>query len=280
MTGSQVRILFAAPALSEFSNPSKIGHAPRAMIRNLSTWVGASAVRIGRLWVPGRQAETMLANYTKQTFCLTGHEQYPYSFLGSATAVRFADRCFLLWCRHQTRDYAPNDVTIPIEGGTILVSGSRLLFVNEDQDSADEEFKDLYAMEFVVENYKSPNLESAFFPLREDDAWKGNVDANFYLFGFPTELRSVDYDMPHVHVRQVVTSADYNGPSHARYLHSLKITGKKSFTQDGLSGGPVYHIAKDQDGFHIGLAGIMVRGGNDYVHFIDVRFVLSLLRSA
>jgi hypothetical protein len=250
------------------------------MIRNLSTWVGASAVRIGRLWVPGRQAETMLANYTKQTFCLTGHEQYPYSFLGSATAVRFADRCFLLWCRHQTRDYAPNDVTIPIEGGTILVSGSRLLFVNEDQGSANEEFKDLCAMEFVVENYKSPNLESAFFPLREDDAWKGNADANFYLFGFPTELRSVDYQLPHVHVQQVVTSAEYNGGSHARYLHSLKITGKKSFAQDGLSGGPVYQIAKDRDGFHIGLAGIMVRGGNHHVHFIDVRFVLSLLRSA
>ena len=81
---------------------------------------------------------------------LTGHEQCPYCFLGSATAVRFADRCFLLWCRHQTRDYAANDVTIPIEGGTILVSGSRLLFVNEDQDNADEEFKDIYAMEFVV----------------------------------------------------------------------------------------------------------------------------------
>jgi hypothetical protein len=250
------------------------------MIRNLSGWVGASAVRIGKLWVPGRQAETTLGTYTKQTFCLTGHEQCPYSFLGSATAVRFAGRCFLLWCRHQTRDYAPNDVTIPIEGGKILVSGSRLLFVNEDQHSADEEFKDLYAMEFVIENYKSPNLESAFFPLREDDAWNGNADAKFYLFGFPTELRSVDYEVPHVHVGQVVTSADYDRPSHARYLHSLKITGKKSFRADGLSGGPVYHIAKDRDGFHIGLAGIMVRGGSDFIHFIDVRFVMSLLRSA
>ena len=83
-----------------------------------------------------------------------------------------------------------------------------------------------------------------------------------------------------MHVQQVVTSANYNGASHARYLHSLKITGKRSFTQDGLSGGPVYHIAKDEDGFFVGLAGIMVRGGNDHVHFIDVRFVLSLLRSA
>jgi hypothetical protein len=47
-----------------------------------------------------------------------------------------------------------------------------------------------------------------------------------------------------------------------------------------MSGGSVYHIAKDRDGFYIGLAGIIVRGGKQHMHFIDVRFVLSLLRSA
>ena len=250
------------------------------MIRNLSGRIEASAVRVGKLWVPGRHAETVLGNYTKQTFCLTGHEQYPYCFFESATAARLGDKCFLLWCRHQTREYAPNDVTIPIEGGTILVPGSRLLFVDDDENNADEEFKDLHAMEYVPENYKSPNLEAAFFPIHEADVWKGNPDANFYLFGYPTELRSVDYELPHVHVQQVVTTAEYNGASHARYVHTHKITGKKSFNQDGLSGGPVYYVAKDKGGFYIGLAGIMVRGGNQRIHFIDVRFVLSLLRSA
>lgn len=249
------------------------------MIRDLSNWIGASAVRIGRLWVPGRQAETTLANYTKQIFCLTGHAQYPYSFLGSATAVRLAERCFLLWCRHQTKQYAPNDVTIPIEGGKTLVSGSRYLFVNEDGANENEEYRDLCAMEFVAKDYRSPNIEAGFFPLLTNDAWQGNVDAQFYLFGFPTELRLVDYELPHVHVRQVVTSADYFGKSQAQYLHSLKITGKKSFGPDGLSGGPVYHIARGRDGFRIGLAGIIVRGGNDYVHFLDSRFVFSLLGS-
>jgi hypothetical protein len=171
-------------------------------------------------------------------------------------------------------------VTIPIDGGATLVSGSRHLFVNEDESTADEDFRDLQAIEFVPENYKHTNFEAAFFPLWEDDVWKGNADANFYLFGYPTELRSVDYDQPHVHVHQVVTSGQYNGASHARYLHSLKITGERSFTQDGLSGGPVYHVARDNTGFYVGLAGIMMRGGNHCVHFIDIRFVLLLLRSA
>jgi len=250
------------------------------MIQNLSGWIGASAVRIGRLWVPGRQAETLLGRYTKQLFCLTGYETCPYALLGSATAVRLADRCFLVWCKHQTKDYSPNDVTIAIESGRTLVSGSRFVFVNEDQANADEDFKDLCAMEFAVENYSSPNLETAFLPLIEEDVWQGDVDAQFYLLGFPTELRLVDYELPHIHVHQVVTSAEYLGASRAQHLHVLNVTGKKSFGQDGLSGGPVYHISKGRDGFFVGLAGIMVRGGNGFAYFVDARFVLSLLVSA
>ena len=249
-------------------------------MRDVSWWLGESAIRIGSLWVPARQAEAVLANYTKQLFCLTGHEQFPYAFRGSATALRFFDRCFLLWCRHQTKEYAPNDVTIPIEGGKIVASGSRFVFVDEAKGDWDEDYADLCATEFVIENYGSPNLEAAFFPLLEDDAWKGSADAQFYLFGYPTELRSVDYELPHVHMRQIVTSAEYNRRSNSQYLHSLKITGKKSFAQDGLSGGPVYHVARGKDGYHIGLAGIMMRGGNHHIHFIDVRFVFSLLKYA
>ena len=120
------------------------------MIRNLAGWIGASAIRVGKLWVPGRHTETVLANYTKQTFCLTGHALCPYSFLGSATAVRFGDEgTFSCGVDTKQKEHAPNDVTIPIEGGKTLVSGSRLLFVNDDESSADEEFKDLHAISGV-----------------------------------------------------------------------------------------------------------------------------------
>ncbi|WP_143271762.1 hypothetical protein [Bradyrhizobium mercantei] len=81
------------------------------------------------------------------------------------------------------------------------MSGSRFVFATDDDGTTDEDFKDLCAMEFAPENYGSPNLESAFLPLVEDDIWQGDVGAQFYLFGFPTELRLVDYELPHVHVR-------------------------------------------------------------------------------
>ena len=121
--------------------------------RDIEWWLTESAVRIGSIWVPGREVENTLGRYTKQLFCLTHHEQYPYAFLGSATAVRFGEGYFVLWCRHQTRDYQPDDVTIPIESGKTLISGSSYLFIDSDSSNAEEDFLDIWAVEFVPKNY-------------------------------------------------------------------------------------------------------------------------------
>jgi hypothetical protein len=251
------------------------------MARNLEWWLRESAVRIGTIWVPGRQVETTLARYTKQLFCLTHVEAYPYTFLGSASGIRFGEKCYTVWCRHQTRQYRPDDVTIPIEDGKTLISGSRFLYVEPDRSNDGEDFTDLCAMEFLPANYGVANLDASFFALNEPECWHGSADATFFLFGYPTNLRNVDYDAPHVNVRQVVTSGRYVRPTSARALHCIEMTRTKGFSADGLSGGPVYHLSKDHNGYFIGLAGTIMRGGesSNYIHFLDVRFLVELLKS-
>jgi hypothetical protein len=249
------------------------------MARNLEWWLSESAVRIGNLWVPGRQVEQTLARYTKQLFCLTHHDEFPYAFLGSASTVRMRESCFAVWCRHQTREYSPNDVTIPIESGKTLISGSRFLFIQPDETNEGEDFTDLCAMEFVPENYGSSNLDMSFFPLNGSECWPGNPDAKFFLFGFPTDLRDVDYAIPHVQVRQVVTSGQYTKSTYSRALHCLEMTRTTDFASDGLSGGAVYHLSRDRRGYFVGLAGTIMRGSNSspYIHFLDARFLVRLL---
>src|ERR1700687_1001799 len=119
------------------------------MARDIQWWLRESAVRVGNVWVPGRQVEPTLARYTKQLFCLTHYNEYPYAFLGSASGVRAGDRCFMVWCRHR-----------------------------------------------------------------------------------------------------------------ARALHCLEMTRTTEFAADGLSGGAVYHLARDNRGYFVGLAGTIVRGSN------------------
>jgi hypothetical protein len=249
------------------------------MTRDVQWWLRESAVRIGNLWVTGRQVETAVARYTKQLFCLTHHVDYPYAFLGSATAVRYRNRSFLVWCRHQTKEYDPNDVTIPIEAGKVLISGSRFLFIEPNDSNKDEDFADLCAMEFPIEKYDSVNLDSWFFPLMGSECWRGNEDAQFFLFGYPTVLRTVDYEAPHVDVKQIVTSGRYHHASAAQHVHCIEMTRTETFAADGLSGGPVYQLVRGKDGYYVGLAGIMMRGGDasEFIHFVDARFLVSLL---
>ena len=249
------------------------------MTRDVRWWLRESAVRIGSLWVPGRQVEATVGRYTKQLFCLTHHVDYPYAFLGSATTIRFRNRCFLVWCRHQTKGYDPNNVTIPVEAGKVLISGSRFLYIETDESNKEEDFSDLCAMEFPTGEYDSANLDSLFFPLQSSECWGGNADARFFLFGYPTALRTVEYEVPHVHVRQVVTSGRYHHASNSREIHCLEMTRTMNFGADGLSGGPVYQLNRDSDGFFVGLSGIIMRGGDtsDFIHFVDARFLLKLL---
>ena len=247
--------------------------------RDIAWWLRESAVRIGHVWFPANQVEEALGRYTKQLFCLTHHDQHPYAFLGSASAVRFRGRCFLVWCRHQTRDYRPDDVTIPIESGKTLISGSRYLQIELDEMNREEEYPDICAVEFVPQNYGSPTIENLFFPLNTVDVWAGSTDAQFYLYGYPTSLRRYEYEVPHVHLSQIVTSGRYDGASAALHLHRLRMTRTEQFPSDGLSGGPVYHLARDGGGFYAGMAGIILRGSetSDLIHFLDARFLMELL---
>jgi hypothetical protein len=134
-------------------------------------------------------------------------------------------------------------------------------------------------MEFPTGEYDSANLDSLFFPLQSSECWGGNADARFFLFGYPTALRTVEYEVPHVHVRQVVTSGRYHHASNSREIHCLEMTRTMNFGADGLSGGPVYQLNRDSDGFFVGLSGIIMRGGDtsDFIHFVDARFLLKLL---
>jgi hypothetical protein len=234
------------------------------MTENLFTHFSDRSVRVGRVWIPGKQVEQTLARYAKLLFCLNHSVDHPYSLLGSATAIRRKTQCLLFCCQHQIRNYAPDDVVIPTDKlGEILVSGSSMIWREPNSaSSSDEEYLDIRAMKFDPANYSVANLELTFFDLYDVDCWKQELEANFYLFGYPTSLRDVDYDKPHINVRQVVTSARYVGRSNAEGVHRIEMHRTKGFSSDGLSGGPVFHIASDASGFFIGFAGMILRGSD------------------
>jgi hypothetical protein len=233
-----------------------------------------TAVRVGRLWIPGKQVEQTLARYGKLLFCINHSDEHPYSLVGSATAVRLNGECLLFCCHHQIKDYPPDDVVISTDKtGTILVSSSAIVWRESTPGDVDEEYHDLRAMKFEPTNYVGANMGPEFFDLQKNDCWNGDKESTFFLFGYPTSLRNVDYEIPHINVQQIVTSASYVEPSNARGLHRLRMSRLSGFSSDGLSGAPVFHLSEDAKGFFAGFAGIVTRGSesSEIIHFLDAR---------
>jgi hypothetical protein len=55
---------------------------------------------------------------------------------------------------------------------------------------------------------------------------------------------------------------------------------KGDYASDGLSGGPVFHLGQDAQGFYCGFAGVVLRGSDtsNLIQFLDVRVMLQFLR--
>jgi hypothetical protein len=244
--------------------------------------LGNSAVRIGRMWVPAKQIPDALKRYARLVFCLNNSDQHPYSLRGTATALRWQERCMLFWCNHQTMGYQPNDVVVPLDAeGKMLISGSTFVQMIPQLPSHDEEFFDLCGMQYLPENYGGDaNVERGFFELIEADAWRGDPDSTFMLFGYPTSLRKVDYDAPSIAVKQVVISGKYRSASRAASVHAIEMARTGNYSSDGLSGGAVFHLGQDAQGFYCGFAGVVLRGSetSNLIHFLDVRVMLQFLK--
>jgi hypothetical protein len=242
---------------------------------------GDSTIRIGRILLSAKALPDALARYSRLLFCLNRSEQHPYSLRGTATGLRWQNRCMLFWCNHQTVGYQPDDVLVPLDkDGKFLISGSKFVHMTPPLSPSDEEYFDLCGTHYVPADYGDVNVERGFFELGEADAWKGDPNSTFMLFGYPTSLRNVDYDSASIATKQIVTSAKYRSASSAANVHAIEMLRTGDYGSDGLSGGPVFHLGQDAQGFYCGFAGVILRGSDssNLIHFLDVRLMLQFLK--
>jgi hypothetical protein len=241
-----------------------------------------ASVRIGSIWVPVRNLSAALARHTKLVFCLTGSEDHPYSIRGSATGLKLRDRHLLFCCGHQIAGVEPRDVVIPLDKtGRTLISGQRMVKLDHQIEQLQgEEILDVVAMHFDPAKYDPSPTDLGFFDIKGADVWNGDPQTTFLIFGYPTSLRSVDVDdvsgaLSGLQVKMIVASATYDYASQASGLHAIRLQRSGDYSSDGLSGGTVYHLGEDAQGFYCGFAGLVVRGGetSDLLHFLDPRAI-------
>jgi hypothetical protein len=219
-------------------------------------------------------------------FCLTKNEEHPYALRGSATSLRWQGHHLAFYCKHQIRGFDRGDVVVPLDQeGKILVSGSTFVEMIPSAENSGEEFGDLCAMHFRPEDYRQTNVDRAFFDVNEADNWRGDTESAFLVYGYPTSLRNLEhaepsYALSHVKVTQIVTTGKYIRPSKAIGVHVIEMQRTGDYSSDGLSGGPVFQLGEDAQGFYCGFAGVILRGSDtsNFLYFLEARFLMQFMR--
>jgi hypothetical protein len=246
-----------------------------------------TSVRVGKLWVPASRLGPAISRFTRMLFCLTRNDEHPYTLRGSATSLRWQGHHLAFYCKHQIQGFDRGDVVVPIDQeGKVLVSGSTFVEMVPSVENNGEEFGDLCAMHFKPEDYRQTNVDRAFFDINEADNWHGNRESLFLVYGYPTSLRNLEYAEPsyalsHVNVTQIVTTGKYVRPSNAMGVHVIEMQRRTgNYSSDGLSGGPVFQLSEDAQGFYCGFAGLILRGSDtsDLLHFLEARILMQFMR--
>jgi hypothetical protein len=260
------------------------GAQGRSVEADITARLGRGYVRIGALLVPPTGIAQTLHRYAHPLICENDSQEFPYSIRGTNTALYLGGRYFFAFCRHQIDGYDPSKVTFfpRAAGGTEQIGGGTAHIIERHASNEGEEFLDVVGWEVNPEKYEMPNPAAEFFPVVAEDCWPNNTGGGLIAYGVPSGLQAYEPaddqpgSKPTIAFRTVVVSGRHMRASHAASFHEAKMIRTGQFPVDGMSGGPVFHIGRDARGPFIGLAGMIMRAGEDRFHFIETTFLRQL----
>jgi hypothetical protein len=234
---------------------------------------GAWPVQIGGLWHSAWDVERILQKHCKQIVALTGDPRFPYRLLGSGAAVRFENRHLVFCCVHQIRDYAPDKIAMPLSFDAKIMSATSARALRVTHENGDDDTIDVAAFEFDLSHHDVANLTNEFFPIDDARIWPtGTVKMPFMAFGYPSHRQLFDEDR--IGARCISVQAVFDGGTSSPHLQRVRT--EKSIGADGMSGGPVFYIGGAPGDYFAGFAGMVMRGGSNYLHFMSAGFLLDL----
>lgn len=228
---------------------------------------------------------TELLEITRPILFESAHEEWPYWGKGSSFLASVGEHVFFVSAKHvfQNQAGSPDSLRIfPSDASRISIPFIALVLIRLD-GVADESFKDLYLLKVDVDLFK----ESGDAPLHTIALENACVHPekiaegdSMLLFGFPSELRGIDYESCKISYNRKLLWAAFQGPSLMDHCFKLIFNDCSGLTDfDGYSGCPVFHFIA---GEVPRLAGIMITGSvsSRSGHFIGVHVLISAIRKA
>ena len=239
-----------------------------------------AAIRCRGLHVPCRALPSVLARSVRP-LVFENDSEYRYSMRGSCTLVRSNHVHLVVFTEHQRQGDPPARLRIVsgFKGGNCLIA-DRYLGVEK---SDGEEYEDLRGLQISVACHTREELRD-FFPL-SNEAPPVEHSRMLIAVGLPGRHSGVDYDEEmHVRASVIAIPCTYQGLStNARGFHKAQmrvLPGYNGYPVVGLSGGAMFSVDGTPGHYQANIRGIILRGGADTLHYVDIAAVFYMARHA
>lgn len=205
--------------------------------------------------------------------------------------VLFQGRLILVSAKHcfENNRIEGHEVRIP-DGGDddAFLLFDRLSQIQPAQATDDKDFADIVLMRVKPGTVSIADIAARkvqVFPITKHLVVRPDSPRiqSFILRGFPLDLNAVDHEAQRIPKQSLTVFAKYTTRDGGRYVHVLEVADYAVHTSgNGMSGGAVIALVKDNQTIHAKLAGIIIRGlhGSRFARVIDARVLLYALEQS
>ncbi len=212
-----------------------------------------------------------------------GDEQWPCYIRGSGTALKYNNRYFVICTKHQFEqmgDSTYEHIGLLDKDGHMFTSSAGVqTYIPRDE----AELEDILLLDFTEPCLHKASLQERFFNFIEPAPGAMSTDIICYIAsGYPS--KELDYDFAekrHLGFKQAIVPCRVGAQKDQSKFDPSRRTMKPinpiTFDPDGLSGGSVFAIIANGLNFNAYFAGVIVRAGKDYIHFVPAGFIKQTL---
>lgn len=252
-----------------------------------------NTVKVGSLYLKPESVNETITHCCRMVLRESGDLTLPLWRSGSATLVRYAGINYVIMTRHQLLIQKgmepPEDIvtTIRVSSGLDQLKNIPIQKCLYETSNPEEEYHDILIFE-VASTWKNQEIDAPyFFPLGPFKKTKritslvvgypsiGDVmedyHDNFYSKGESKE----NAEKGKIHLKRMIGDCvmDERFKSNAEYFRRY-IQNKSRPHMDGFSGGAIFSLIGEISNMEIVLDGIILRANEQYVHIVDVDYLM------
>jgi len=235
-----------------------------------------TSIKLNGLAIPAGSIQSSLSRYATAVLVHTDIKEFSLYIRGSGLPVYYRGHYFLVCTKHQLDNVDLERVAMHESERNVVTSAGSRHFISPDPDS---DYRDIAAFDFSDPCAAIVGLRTAFFNLTKLPPDRLSSEFAFCVAsGYATKDQKYELlESNHLGLVRRSMICHLDGPTADHAVIRLRIDPALEIDPDGLSGGPAFVIQAGIYQSEAFLAGLILRGGREYLHILKVAFITKFL---